>query len=122
MQTGQATQEISQQIERIQTATRQAVASIQAITETIGEIDRIAANIASGVEQQSATTQDIARNVQQAAGGTREVSATIVDVKQSATSTGTAAGQVLDAARQLSRQAAALTGEVNRFITDVKAA
>ena len=74
------------------------------------------------MEEQGATTQEIARNVQQAAAGTQEVSSTIAGVKQAATETGAAAGQVLEAARQLSRQTAGLTGEVDQFIVAVKAA
>ena len=121
-QTGKATEEIGGQVVRIQEAVRQAVAAIQGITATIGEIDRIAAGIASAVDEQGSTTQAIARNVQQAAAGTQEVSNTIVGVKQAATDTGAAAGQVLEAARQLSHQAEALTGEVDRFVVAVRAA
>jgi len=121
-QTGRATEEIDGQIVQIQEATQQAVAAIRGITGTIGEIDQIAAGIAASVEEQSATTQEIARSVQQAAAGTVEVSSTIAGVKQGATETGAAAGQVLEAARQLSRQTAGLTGEVDQFIAAVKAA
>jgi methyl-accepting chemotaxis protein len=74
------------------------------------------------VEEQSSTTLEIARNVQQAAAGTQEVSSTIAGVKQAATDTGAAASHVLEAAKQLTRQAEALTGEVGRFIDGVKAA
>jgi methyl-accepting chemotaxis protein len=121
-QTGKATEEIGGQVVRIQEATRQAVAAIQGITGTIGEIDQIAVGIASAVEAQSSTTQEIARNVQQAAAGTQAVSGTIAGVKEAATETGAAANHVLAAAKQLSHQAEALTGEVDRFIAGVKAA
>jgi len=60
--------------------------------------------------------------VQQAAKGTQEVSSNIAGVKQAATDTGAAASQVLGSAQQLSREAEALTGEVDRFIGGVKAA
>jgi methyl-accepting chemotaxis protein len=121
-QTGRATEEISGQIVQIQEATQQTVATLRGITGTIGEINDIAAAIAAAVEQQSSTTQEIARNVQQAASGTQEVSHTIARVKQDATETGTAANQVLGAARQLAHQAQSLTGEVDQFIAAVKAA
>ena len=74
------------------------------------------------MEQQNATTQEIARNAQQAAAGTQAVSSTIAGVKQAADDAGAAAGQVLEAAKHLSHQAEALTGEVGRFIDGVKAA
>ncbi len=121
-QTAKATEEIAGQVGQIQTATKEAVSAIQKIGATIGEISEIAASIASAVEEQAAATQEIARNVQQASKGTNEVSRSIAGVKTAATDTGTAANQVLGAAGQLSRQAEELTGEVNRFLANVKAA
>jgi methyl-accepting chemotaxis protein len=121
-QTGKATEEIGTQIVQIQDATRQAVTAIQGIGHTIGEINEIAASIASAVEQQNAATQEISRNVQQAAKGTQEVSNNITGVKQAATETGAAATEVLGAAKDLSRQSEELRGEVDHFIADVQAA
>ena len=107
---------------RIQEAVRQAVAAIQGITVTIGEIDHIASRIASAVEEQGAATQEIARNVQQAAAGTQRGVEHDRRRQAGATDTGAAAAQVLEAARQLSHQAEALTGEVDRFVVAVRAA
>jgi methyl-accepting chemotaxis protein len=121
-QTARATEEIGQQITQIQTATREAVEAIDAIGRTIGEVNQVSAAIAAAVEQQGAATQEIARNVQQTASGTRVVTTNITGVSDGASSTGAAAGQVLGAAGELSRQAERLSGEVGRFIADVKAA
>ena len=121
-QTGRATDEIADQIGQIQQATQQAVAAIQGIDATIGEVSHIAAAIAAAVEQQGAATQEIARNVQQAAQGTQEVTSNIAGVKEAASMTGAAAAQVLGAAGDLSRQSTHLSTEVGRFIDGVKAA
>ena len=121
-QTAKATEEIARQITQIQTATREAVGSIQGINATINEISEIAAAIAAAVEEQGSATQEIARNVQQAATGTQQVSCNIVGVSQGANDTGSAATQVLGAAGELSQQAEQLRGEVDRYITGVKAA
>lgn len=121
-QTGKATEDIARQITHIQTATKDAVALIRGISQTVREISQIAANIAAAVEQQGSATQEIARNVQQAATGTQQVSSNIVGVSQGANDTGTAASQVLGAAGELSRQAEALRGEVGLYITGVKSA
>ncbi len=121
-QTGKATDDIARQIAQIQTATKDAVVSIQGIGATIGEISEIAAAIAAAVEEQGSATKEIARNVQQAAAGTQEVSSNIVGVSQGANETGEAATQVLGAAGELSRQAEQLRGEVGLFIAGVKAA
>jgi methyl-accepting chemotaxis protein len=121
-QTGKATEEIGAQIAHIQEATKHAVAAIGSIAVTIGQVNEVSTAIASAVEEQTAATQEIARNVQQAAKGTQDVSANIAGVKQAATDTGTAAGRVLGAAKQLTQQASELTGEVQGFIRGVQGA
>ncbi|MDR3474409.1 MAG: methyl-accepting chemotaxis protein [Devosia sp.] len=121
-QTAKATDDITRQITQIQTATKDAVESIQGISETIGKVSEIAAAIATAVEEQGSATQEIARNVQQAATGTHEVSSNIVGVSQGANETGAAANQVLGAAGELSHQAEQLRSEVRLYITGIKAA
>jgi Methyl-accepting chemotaxis protein (MCP) signalling domain len=66
-QTARATEEISAQIQDIQTATGEAVNAIEAISGTIAEIDEISGEIAAAVNQQGAATREIAGNLQQAA-------------------------------------------------------
>jgi len=121
-QTAKATEEISAQITQIQSATQEAVDSIKGITGTIEQVSAITTTIASAVEEQGAATAEIARNVQQTAASTREVTTNIAGVSQSANETGAAAGQVLDAARNLSHQAEHLTSEVGTFVAAVRAA
>ena len=62
-QTAKATEEISAQVQDIQTATGEAVSAIQAIGGTIAEIDEISNEIAAAVDQQGAATREIAGNV-----------------------------------------------------------
>ena len=121
-QTARATQEIGQQVQEIQGATRDAVAAIDGIVATIADVSRIAAGIASAVEQQGMATQEIARSVHQAAQSSQEVSGTIGEVSQAANDTGRSAAAVLAAAGQLSRQAEELSREVGGFIAGVRAA
>jgi methyl-accepting chemotaxis protein len=121
-QTGRATEEIASQIAQIQAATQEAVAAIQSIASTIAEVSTISTAIAAAVEEQGAATAEIARNVQQTAHSTRQVTASIASVNDGAGSTGAAARDVLGAAADLSRQAERLTGEVDRFVTGVRAA
>ena len=121
-QTAKATDEIGAQIAAIQASSNQAVSAIKGIGATIVEINDIATSIASAVEEQSAATQDIARNVQQAAAGTTEVSANITGVTQAAGETGAAAQQVLSASGELSKQSETLRGQVETFLTQIKAA
>jgi methyl-accepting chemotaxis protein len=121
-QTAKATEEIGQQIAGIQSATKDSVEAIKVIGKTIGEINEIATTIASAVEEQSAATQEIARNVQQAAKGTQDVSSNITGVTQAASETGVAAKQVLGSAKDLSKQAELLRGQVETFLARVRAA
>ncbi len=121
-QTAKATDEIGGQIAGVQSATHEAVQAIQAISKTIGEINHIAATIASAVEEQSAATKEIARNVEQASTGTQEVTTNITGVSQAANDTGTAASQVLASARELSDQSENLKKVVGTFLANVKAA
>ena len=83
-QTGKATAEIEAQIGAIQGSTQQAAHAIDAIGNTIKDIDQIAATIAAAVEEQGAATQEIARNVEQASAGTNEVSSNITGVSRAA--------------------------------------
>jgi methyl-accepting chemotaxis protein len=121
-QTAKATEEIASQIAAIQGATKESVDAIKGIGRTVGEINEIAATIASAVEEQGAATQEIARNVQQAARGTEQVSGNIASVTQAAAKTGDAATQVLGAAGDLSEQAGQLRTQVEQFLTAVRAA
>ena len=121
-QTAKATDDIAAQIRAVQVASTASVEAIQSISATIGVIDEIAASIASAVEEQGAATREIARNVQQAAIGTSEVSSNITGVSQAASGTGAAAGLVLGAAEELSKQSEALSGQVDKFLATIRTA
>jgi methyl-accepting chemotaxis protein len=121
-QTGRATEEIAAQITQIQNATREAVEAIGGITGTIEQISATSTTIAAAVEEQGAATAEIARNVQETARATQEVTSAIGGVSEAAGETGTAAGKVLTVANDVSRQAELITGEMHRFVADIRAA
>ncbi|TGD95850.1 methyl-accepting chemotaxis protein [Methylobacterium nonmethylotrophicum] len=121
-QTARATEEIGQQIARIQGATGQTVTAIAGIAGRIREINAVATTIAAAVEEQGAATQEIVRNVAQAATGAGEVTSNIAGVASAAEATGTAAGEVLTSASELSRQSEHLAAEVTRFLASIRAA
>ena len=121
-QTAKATDEISNHISGMQDATRESVAAIKEIGETIGQISRIASSITNAVEQQGAATQEIARNVQSVATGTREAAVNIVEVNRGATETGSASGAVLNSAKALSSESTRLRAELDRFMANIRAA
>jgi methyl-accepting chemotaxis protein len=121
-QTAKATDEIRGQIAGMQTATRESVAAIKEIGDTIGRISQIATTVAAAVEEQGASTQEIARNIQQAAHGTTQVTGNITEVTRGASETGTAAAQVLGSAQSLSTESNQLKMKVARFLATVRAA
>jgi len=121
-QTAQATQDIQNQVEGIQTATARTVGEIGTISGTIRQISEFTTAIAAAIEEQGAATSEITRNVQQAANGTQEVAVNIVSVSTAANETGAAAAQVHGAATELSQQAERLRHEVATFIDAVRAA
>ena len=121
-QTAKATTEISEQITAIQTASDDTVTAIRSVVDVITEIDQIGTAIAAAIEEQGSATKEISRSVQEAARGTQEVNSNISGVQRAADDTGAAATQVLGAAEQLSTQSKDLAGQVNRFLSDVRAA
>ena len=121
-QTAKATTEISEQIASIQAASDQTVTAIQNVANVIAEIDQIGTAIAAAIEEQGSATKEISRSVQEAARGTQEVNSNITGVQKAADDTGAAANQVLGAAEQLSSQSKDLAGQVNRFLSEVRAA
>jgi methyl-accepting chemotaxis protein len=121
-QTAKATEEISAQVQNIQTATGEAVNAIQAIGGTIAEIDQISSQIAAAVDQQGAATREIAGNVQQAADGTRHVSENILSVTHASDEANAATSRLLEAANGLSSQSARLKSEVGGFLGSLKVA
>jgi methyl-accepting chemotaxis protein len=121
-QTAKATDQISAQVSSIQASSSEAVSAIKGITATINDMNEIASAIASAVEEQGSATQEIARNVQQAALGTGEISSNVAGVQQAAGDTGAAAHQVLQASSELSRQSETMRGQVESFLSNIKAA
>jgi methyl-accepting chemotaxis protein len=121
-QTAKATDEISSHIAGMQAATQESVSAIKEIGGTIAQISTIASTIASAVEEQGSATQEIARSVQTVAQGTHEAAANILEVNRGAAETGSASGNVLDSARTLSTESTRLREELDRFMTNIRAA
>ena len=114
-QTAQATEEISQKIEAIQTDTKGAVEAISHISSVIGQINDIQGTIAAAVEEQSTTTSEIARNVHEAANGSTEIAENISRVALAADNTASGAKESKTATEELTRMSTTLRGIVAMF-------
>ncbi|WP_300542093.1 methyl-accepting chemotaxis protein [Maricaulis sp.] len=121
-QTGAATQNISEHISGIQSATAKAVEAMSSIGGTIHEMSEIATAIAAAMEEQRAAAGEITRSAQEAADGTRDVFSNIQEVDQATSETGESAGEVLEASLAVSRQSDSLKTAVEQFLTEVRAA
>ncbi len=120
-QTTKSAEEIAKQIQSVQTATGEAVASITKIQEIIGQISEVSNAVAAAVEEQSAATQEIARNVEQASAGTSSVTQSIEEVSSAATQMTSSASDVNDVANDVGRQSAEMTTCVDNFLKGVRA-
>ena len=114
-QTAQATEEISQKIEAIQTDTKGAVDAISEISSIIGQINDIQGTIAAAVEEQTSTTAEIARNVHEAAKGSSEIAENISRVAMGAENTATGAKESKTATEELTKMSSALRSIVAMF-------
>ncbi|GAA4247207.1 HAMP domain-containing protein [Azospirillum formosense] len=115
-QTAQATEDIATQIGEIQAATGGAVAAVSTITDSITEVDQVAAAIAAAMEEQAAATQEISRNVNQTADAAREVSRRIAEVSSEAQATGDRASDVRAVADDVSGSIDELRGILVRVV------
>jgi methyl-accepting chemotaxis protein len=65
-QTGKATQQITENIQRIQSQTYDSADAIDAIRTRIGALSEMASSVASAMQEQESTTQEQSRNIQEA--------------------------------------------------------
>ena len=114
-QTAQATEDISQKIEAIQTGSKGAVEAIGEVGTIINQISDISNTIASSVEEQTATTNEISRNVGEAARGSGEIAENITGVATAAQNTAEGANNTLEAARGLTEMSSQLQELVGQF-------
>ncbi len=119
-QTTKATEEIATQIEGIQTISKGVVEALNAIKYSIDQVSEYSSGIASAVEEQSAVTDEIAANMQNAASGTNDIRVNINEVTSSAMSAKDAAMTVLEASRNLSKEAEVLSREVAEFLSEIR--
>lgn len=121
-ETAKATEEITDHVEAMRDATKNAVENSRAIGTIIAEVDEIASAVAAAVEEQNAATREIAGNIEQAAAGTEQVNQNISGVSNAATQTGRAAKDVQHVANDLSDKADTLRVGVESFLKEIQSA
>ncbi|MEY9464436.1 methyl-accepting chemotaxis protein [Bradyrhizobium ottawaense] len=115
-QTAKATEEISAKVGEMQQSTTNSVVAVEAIAQTIAEIDGITASIAASIEEQGTATREIARNVQEASVGTSQVSSNVSGISEAAADTGRVASRVNSASERVHGEVETLRREVTQFL------
>lgn len=121
-QTAKATEEISAQIAAIRTSTSDTVDAIRGIGTTIQQVNEIAQTVSAAITEQGTATSEIAQSTQQAFSGTQLVAGDVAEMREVVTASGGAAERVHQACGLLAQQATKLRDEVDRFISQIRAA
>jgi methyl-accepting chemotaxis protein len=121
-QTAKATAEIGEKIAAIQASTQLFAENIDRIARTTGETSAAATGIANSVEEQGAATNEITRNITEASQGVAGVAESVQAVAVAADAASATSGEVLEASRQLTRQASDLAVHMERFLLSLNAA
>ncbi|HBJ92470.1 MAG TPA: methyl-accepting chemotaxis protein, partial [Hyphomonadaceae bacterium] len=121
-QTSRATEDIAEQIDQIQQATKLSVGAIEGMTEIIKVVEGYTTQIATAIEQQGSATAEISSSSQRAAMGTSAVSEEMGQLTSAVTETNAAAETVLPSAADLQMRTDEVAKEVRRFLREVSAA
>lgn len=119
-QTGRATQEIGDQVARVQAETGNAVSGIERIGDAVSRLQDIAGEVDAVVREQGKVTSEIAQNVQQTAAGTREVSGRIGEVAAEMSSIQEMATSLQHVAGGLSSSTVTLNERVSQTILSLR--
>jgi methyl-accepting chemotaxis protein len=120
-QTAKATAEIGQNVNLIQSSTRNAVDAVREIGNAVSDINDVTSNIAGAVGQQDAATREISANAQLAAQGNETLVANIGSLSQAIGETNKTATSVLSASSDLTSTAEILSREVDKFFHNLRA-
>ena len=121
-QTARATDDITTQINEIQTSTKGAAEAIEWIASIMGDVDNQVTSISTSVDEQAAATQAISDNVGQAAVGTSDVSKTMISLDGATRKTRESVVQVNSAVQTVNQETEELNRTIEAFLADVAAA
>ena len=116
VQTAKATEQITVQIEAVQSSTRVAVDAIRRNTERMQEIDGYTSAVALSLQQQDSATDEISHNVASAAQGAKGMVTLLGEVTQAVGDTRSAASKVLEASETVEAAATSLQRGIEGFL------
>ncbi len=119
-QTANATSEIEQQVQAMQSATKETVDAVNGIGQTINQVSEISSMIAAAVVEQEASTGEIGRSVQDASEGTSNLAQNISEVQDMSERTRGASEVVSRSSDSLTEQTSFLEESVYRFLNRMR--
>lgn len=119
-ETGEATEQISRQIEAIQSESKEVASAIASIGDIIRRMNIINRNILDAAEQQNMATNEIARSAQFASGATERVSEAVISVSAAAEQTGQSAEELNGTATLLHDKGEELSRRVDNFMSNMR--
>lgn len=116
-QTAEATDQIKERIDSIQSTTTATVAEIENISKVVGENSEIVNTIATAVEEQSVTASEISKNVAQISIGIQEVNTNVsessvvaADIAEDIADVNHAANEINDSSQNIDQNSQELRG------------
>ena len=119
-QTAKATDDISEQINAIQQASKNSTSVIEQVTATIHQVSQISSTIAAAVEEQGAATKEIARSAAEAAQGTGGVSQHISEMAHMSEISDQSAKQLNETVSQLQGNCRSLQEGIAKFLNSIR--
>lgn len=114
-ETAKATDQIREQISRIQADAGQAINAIEQISDIVQQINDGQSQIASAVEEQTATTREMSSSIAQGAQGTGTIAKDVANLAASAKANQAGAEESTAAANEVALMAEAVQASIGRF-------
>ena len=121
LQTGKATEDVSEQVSAVQASTKGAIHAVGSIEKCIEDISSYTSAVAGSIEEQGTATLDISNNVANAAHETSKIAAELGEVADAAVATRTSAEVVLSASNSVEGAVDNLRREIETFLGNVAA-
>jgi len=119
-QTSRATEQIRQQVDGIQTESRDAMEAITKISATINEINQFTSAVTEAMEQQALAGREISDAAQQADMSMNETRASVAELSDSAVSVDQSSDEMIEMAASMAQRTAEVQQGIRDFLTTLR--
>lgn len=117
--TAEATDQITEQVKAIHTASQQTMEALNKVVTAIRSIQTNMNSVSAAVEEQGSVSNEISKNVGDAATRVQQVDDNIVGIEQAANDTGVASGQVFESVGQVERAFGSMREKVQGVLVNL---